>query len=79
MGRLCFRYLRSKLVPTHSPVSAPAAAAKSIWDAQLEHPYVRGIGDGSLDEELFKNWVLQDYRYLKEFARIFAWAVAKSD
>jgi thiaminase/transcriptional activator TenA len=55
------------------------AAAKSIWDAQLEHPYVRGIGDGSLDEELFKNWVLQDYRYLKEFARIFAWAVAKSD
>ncbi|UCC74681.1 MAG: thiaminase II [Gemmatimonadota bacterium] len=55
------------------------AAAKSIWDAQLEHPYVKGIGDGSLDEGLFKNWVLQDYRYLKEFARIFAWAVAKAD
>lgn len=55
------------------------AAAKSIWDVQLEHPYVKGIGDGSLDEELFKNWVLQDYRYLKEFARVFAWAVAKSD
>jgi thiaminase/transcriptional activator TenA len=55
------------------------AAAKSIWDAQLEHPYVKGIGDGSLDEELFKNWVLQDYRYLKEFARVFAWAVAKAD
>jgi thiaminase/transcriptional activator TenA len=55
------------------------AAAHSIWDAQLEHPYVQGIGDGSLDEALFKNWVLQDYRYLKEFARIFAWAVAKAD
>jgi thiaminase/transcriptional activator TenA len=55
------------------------AAAKSIWGAQLEHPYVKGVGDGSLDEELFKNWVLQDYRYLKEFARIFAWAVAKAD
>lgn len=55
------------------------AAAKSIWDAQLEHPFVRGIGDGSLAEDLFSNWVLQDYRYLKEFARIFAWAVAKAD
>jgi thiaminase/transcriptional activator TenA len=55
------------------------AAAKPIWDAQLRHPFVAGIGDGTLDEELFKNWVLQDYRYLKEFARIFAWAVAKAD
>jgi thiaminase/transcriptional activator TenA len=55
------------------------AAAKPIWDAQLEHPFVRGIGDGSLEEERFKNWVLQDYRYLKEFARVFAWAAAKAD
>lgn len=55
------------------------AAAKPTWDAQLEHPFVRGLGDGSLDVERFKRWVLQDYRYLKEFARIFAWAVAKAD
>jgi thiaminase/transcriptional activator TenA len=54
-------------------------AARPIWDAQLEHPFVTGIGDGTLDEGLFKNWVLQDYLYLKEFARIFAWAVAKAD
>jgi thiaminase/transcriptional activator TenA len=53
--------------------------AKPIWDAQLDHPFVRGLGDGSLDVERFKRWVLQDYRYLKEFARIFAWAVAKAD
>lgn len=54
-------------------------AAKPIWDAQLEHPFVQGIGDGTLDEERFKRWVRQDYLYLKEFARIFAWAVAKTD
>lgn len=53
-------------------------AAKPIWDAQLEHPFVKGIGDGSLDENLFRRWVVQDYGYLKEFARIFAWAVAKA-
>lgn len=54
------------------------AAAEPIWAAQLEHPFVKGIGDGSLDEKLFKRWVLQDYRYLKEFARVFAWAAAKA-
>jgi thiaminase (transcriptional activator TenA) len=54
-------------------------AARPIWDAQLEHPFVRGIADGSLDPEVFKRWVLQDYLYLKDFARLFAWAVAKAD
>jgi thiaminase (transcriptional activator TenA) len=54
-------------------------AALPIWDAQLEHPFVRGMGDGSLEIERFKRWVRQDYRYLKEFARVFAWATAKSE
>lgn len=54
------------------------AAAKPIWDAQLEHPFVRGLGDGSLAVDRFKRWVLQDYRYLTEFARVLAWAVAKA-
>jgi thiaminase/transcriptional activator TenA len=55
------------------------AAAKPIWDAQLEHPFVKRLGDGSLEVDRFRHWVLQDYLYLKEFARVFAWAVAKSD
>lgn len=55
------------------------AAARPIWNAQLAHPFVRGIGDGSLAEEKFRRWVVQDYAYLKEFARIFAWAVAKAE
>jgi len=54
-------------------------AVDPIWRAQLEHPFVRGIADGTLDDERFARWVRQDYLYLKEFARIFAWAVAKSD
>lgn len=54
-------------------------AARPIWDAQVEHPFVQGITDGSLDEEIFKRWILQDYLYLKEFARVFAWAAAKAD
>lgn len=55
------------------------AAAEPLWDAQLEHPFVKGLGDGTLEEERFKRWVRQDYLYLKEFARVFAWAAAKAD
>lgn len=54
------------------------AAARPLWDAQLEHPFVRGIADGSLDPVIFKNWVRQDYLYLKEYSRMFAWGAAKS-
>jgi len=54
------------------------AAADPVWSAQLRHPFVQGLGDGSLPEEVFARWVRQDYLYLKEFARVFAWAVAKA-
>lgn len=52
---------------------------RNIWDAQLAHPFVRGLGDGSLPPERFARWVRQDYLYLKDYARLFAWAVAKAD
>jgi len=55
------------------------AAAEPLWADQLQHPFVKGLGDGTLEEERFKRWVLQDYRYLMEFARVFAWAAAKAD
>jgi len=50
-----------------------------VWRAQLEHPFVVGIADGSLDEEIFERWVRQDYRYLEEFSRVFAWGAAKAN
>lgn len=53
-------------------------ATRSILDAQLEHPFVKGLGDGSLEVARFSNWVRQDYLYLKEYSRIFAWGVAKA-
>ncbi len=53
-------------------------AAEHLFEDQLEHPFVRGLGDGTLDPERFERWVVQDYRYLIEFARVFAWAAAKA-
>ena len=55
------------------------AAAKPIWDAQLAHPFVKGIGNGDLPEGVFERWVLQDYRFLIEFARMFGYAAARAD
>lgn len=49
-----------------------------IWQAQREHPFVVGIADGTLPQETFARWVRQDYRYLVEFSRVFAWGAAKS-
>ncbi|HEX6548711.1 MAG TPA: thiaminase II [Candidatus Dormibacteraeota bacterium] len=54
------------------------AAADPIWRAQLEHPFVRGIGDGTLDLVRFRFWVRQDYRFLVEYCRLFALGAARS-
>ncbi len=46
--------------------------AKRIWQAQHEHPFVRGIGDGTLELDRFAYWLRQDYRFLIDYARLFA-------
>jgi thiaminase/transcriptional activator TenA len=53
-------------------------AADPIWRAQREHPFVRGIGDGSLDLDRFRFWVRQDYRFLVEYCRLFALGAARA-
>jgi thiaminase/transcriptional activator TenA len=52
--------------------------AEPIWQAQHEHLFVRGIGDGSLDLEPFKHWVRQDYLFLIEYCRLFGLAAARA-
>jgi len=52
--------------------------ADPVWEAQHVHPFVRGIGDGSLDLESFKHWVRQDYVFLIDYCRLFALAVARA-
>ena len=52
--------------------------ADGIWEAQHQHPFVRGIGDGTLSLERFKFWLRQDYVFLIEYARLLALAAARS-
>lgn len=46
--------------------------AKPIWDAQLVHPFVVALGNGTLPERKFKYYILQDARFLGDLARVFA-------
>ncbi|MFW6174325.1 MAG: thiaminase II [Chloroflexota bacterium] len=42
-----------------------------------EHPFVRGIGDGTLDMERFRYFMRQDYLFLIDFSRTIAVAASK--
>ena len=53
-------------------------AARPIWEACLSHPFVTGIGDGTLAVEKFRHFMLQDYLYLFDYARVFAVGVVKA-
>ena len=61
------------------PVSARLRqAADPVWEQCLHHPFVTGIGDGTLDVEKFRHFMLQDYLYLFDYARVFALGVVKA-
>lgn len=53
-------------------------AAAPIWEKCLRHPFVTGIGDGTLDVDKFRFFMLQDYLYLFDYARVFALGVVKA-
>lgn len=54
------------------------AASADVWDAQHAHPFVRGIGDGTLDEERFRFYVRQDYLFLIDYGRLLALGAARA-
>jgi thiaminase (transcriptional activator TenA) len=47
-----------------------------IWEASFNHPFVKGIGDGTLPIEKFRYYVLQDAYYLSHFSRMQALGAA---
>lgn len=53
-------------------------SVEDIWESYLEHPFVKGLGDGSLEVDKFQHWLKQDYVYLVEYARLMAIGAEKS-
>lgn len=52
--------------------------AAEIWEATHRHPFVLGIGDGTLDPARFRFYVRQDYLFLIEYGRLLALACARA-
>lgn len=52
---------------------------EQLWNDFNNHPFVKGIADGSLEKEKFKHYIIQDTLYLKDYARAFLIGAAKSE
>ncbi len=53
--------------------------AAKVWEDGYNHPFVQELGTGTLDKGKFKFYLLQDYLYLLQYAKVFALATLKSD
>ena len=52
--------------------------AMPIWKTYFAHPLVAGIGDGTLDPDKFRYYMVQDHKYLMQYAKVFALGVIKA-
>ena len=54
------------------------AATEDIWEGYYQHPFVQGIKDGTLDHDKFRYYIIQDYLYLIDYAKVFAMGAVKA-
>ena len=52
--------------------------ALSVREAILSHPFIAGVGEGTLPVKKFKYYVMQDYVYLIDYSRVLALASARA-
>ena len=81
------RLLPVSPVPAGEAVVQPAgpwtaalwAAGGETWHQILDLPFVRALGDGTLDEDLFAFYLDQDALYLRDYSRALATLSARAD
>jgi thiaminase/transcriptional activator TenA len=49
-----------------------------IWRQNHNHPFVEGMGGGTLEKEKFRFYMIQDYLYLIDYAKLFAIGAMKA-
>jgi len=53
-------------------------AAAPVRERILDHPFVRGLGDGTLPGDRYQYYLRQDYLFLIEYCRVLALASARA-
>ena len=53
-------------------------AADMVWEDGYNQPFLRELGAGTLAQERFAFYLLQDYRYLADYAKVHALALTKT-
>ena len=61
-----------------SAFSAWRSQAGETWQAYTRHPFVTGLGDGTLPRAAFIHYLIQDYVFLIHYSRCWALAVVKA-
>lgn len=50
----------------------------SLWQRQIQHPFVVGLGNGSLPQANFQFYICQDALFLDVLTKIFGYAAARA-
>ena len=53
-------------------------AADLVWEEGYQQPFIRELGKGTLQRERFAFYLLQDFRYVNDYARVHALGLAKT-
>ncbi|EPY2294278.1 thiaminase II [Clostridium sporogenes] len=52
---------------------------KKYYEDYMKHPFIQGLKNGNLDREKFKNYLIEDSLYLKDYAKVYASAFLLAD
>lgn len=53
-----------------------AIGAEELWNSGTRAAFLDAVGDGSLPEDAFHRWLVQDYLFVRGFARFVALTIA---
>lgn len=62
-----------------SVAAALRQACTDDWDGFVNHAFVRQLADGTLEAASYKHFLVQDYLFLRHFARAWSLAAYKAD
>lgn len=71
--------LTGKFSESQTLVERLKSSVSDVWPEYNNHPFVKGMENGTLDKNKFKRYIIQDYLYLNEYSKVFAIGAAKAE